>query len=99
MLHNFLLISAFFLDGLANAAEQLCGRAYGARARDDFSGAVRLVVLWGFGFALVVTAVFALFGPALIDMMTASPEVRRMRAGFPGFRDPVAVACRIRLCL
>ena len=26
VLNNFLLISAFFLDGLANAAEQLCGQ-------------------------------------------------------------------------
>ena len=33
VLNNFLLISAFFLDGLANAAEQLCGRAYGAREK------------------------------------------------------------------
>jgi multidrug resistance protein, MATE family len=82
VLNNFLLISAFFLDGLANAAEQLCGRAYGARARDEFTGAVRLVVLWGFGFALVVTAVFALFGPALIDVMTASPDVRRIARDF-----------------
>lgn len=32
VLNNFLLISAFFLDGLANAAEQLCGRAPIARA-------------------------------------------------------------------
>ena len=62
----------------ANAAEQLCGRAYGARARQEFSGAVRLVLLWGFGFALAVTAVFALAGPALIDIMTASAEVRRV---------------------
>ncbi len=31
VLNNFLLVNAFFLDGLANAAEQLCGRAYGAR--------------------------------------------------------------------
>ena len=67
VLHNFLLISAFFLDGLANAAEQLCGRAYGARDRAVFSSAVRLVILWGFGFALAVTAVFALLGPMLID--------------------------------
>ena len=37
VLNNFLLISAFFLDGLANAAEQLCGRAYGARDRGGFS--------------------------------------------------------------
>jgi MATE family multidrug resistance protein len=77
VLHNFLLISAFFLDGLANAAEQLCGRAYGARDRIAFSTAVRLVVLWGFAFAVAVTASYALFGPGLIDIMTASEEVRR----------------------
>jgi MATE family multidrug resistance protein len=82
VLNNFLLISAFFLDGLANAAEQLCGRAYGARARAEFSGAVRLVILWGFGFAIAVAAVFALFGPALIDIMTASPEVRHIAREF-----------------
>jgi MATE family multidrug resistance protein len=77
VLNNFLLVNAFFLDGLANAAEQLCGRAYGARDRAGFSNATRLVVLWGFGFALAVTASYALFGPALIDIMTANEEVRR----------------------
>jgi MATE family multidrug resistance protein len=77
VLNNFLLISAFFLDGLANAAEQLCGRAYGARARDEFLSATRLVISWGFAFALAVTASYVLFGPALIDIMTASDEVRR----------------------
>jgi multidrug resistance protein, MATE family len=51
VLNNFLLISAFFLDGLANAAEQLCGRAYGAGDRIAFSSAVRLVIRWGFGVA------------------------------------------------
>ena len=82
VLNNLLLVSAFFLDGLATAAEQLCGRAYGARDRYAFAGAVRLVVVWGFGFSLAVTAVFALFGPALIDVMTASPEVRRAARDF-----------------
>jgi multidrug resistance protein, MATE family len=76
VLNNFLLVNAFFLDGLANAAEQLCGRAYGARDRSAFSGATRLVVLWGFGFALAVTAAYALCGPTLINLMTASEAVR-----------------------
>ncbi len=76
VLNNFLLISAFFLDGLANAAEQLCGRAYGARDRAAFSGATRLVILWGFAFALAVTATYALFGPVLIDIITANTDVR-----------------------
>jgi len=38
---------------------------------------VRLVTLWGFGFALAVSAAFALFGPSLIHAMTTSEDVRR----------------------
>ncbi len=82
VLNNFLLVSAFFLDGLANAAEQLCGRAYGARDRYAFAGAVRLVIVWGFAFALAVMAAFALFGPVLIDIMTANTEVRQAARAF-----------------
>ena len=82
VLNNFLLVSAFFLDGLANAAEQLCGQAFGARDKTAFSGATRLVVLWGLAFALAVAVVFALFGPHLIDIMTASIDVRSMARNF-----------------
>ena len=77
VLNNFLLVAAFFLDGLANAAEQLCGRAFGARDKSAFAGATRLVVAWGFGFAMAVSLVFMLFGPNLIDVMTSAEEVRR----------------------
>ena len=82
VLNNFLLISAFFLDGLANAAQQLCGQAYGARDKAAFSGATRLVVGWGFAFAIAVTLVFLLFGGHFIDIMTASEDVRRMARDF-----------------
>jgi multidrug resistance protein, MATE family len=85
VLNNFLLVSAFFLDGLANAAEQLCGRALGARDKDGFAGAVKLVMIWGFGFALAVATVFALFGPLLIELMTASADVRRLAREFLPF--------------
>ena len=34
------------------------------------------MISWGFAFALAVTAAFALFGPLLIDLMTASADVR-----------------------
>ena len=85
VLNNFLMISGFFLDGLANAAEQLCGRAYGARDKNAFAGAVKLVVMWGFGFALAVAACFLLFGPAFIDIMTASAEVRRIARDYLPF--------------
>jgi len=76
VLGNFLAVSAFFLDGLANAAEQLCGRSLGARDRAGFVTATRLVILWGFAFALAVSGTYALAGPLLIDTMTASAEIR-----------------------
>ena len=85
VLNNLLLISSFFLDGLATAAEQLCGRAYGARDKNAFAGAVKLVVMWGFGFALAVAACFLLFGPMLIDIMTASVDVRRIARDYLPF--------------
>jgi MATE family multidrug resistance protein len=85
VLNNFLLVSAFFLDGLANAAQQLCGSAYGARDRAAFSGAVRLVLSWGFGFAIAVAAAFALFGPWLIHAMTASTDVQQIARDYLWF--------------
>jgi MATE family multidrug resistance protein len=85
VLNNFLMIAAFFLDGLANAAQQLCGHAYGARDKGGFAGAVKLVVMWGFGFALAVAACFLLFGPALIDIMTASADVRSIARDYLPF--------------
>src|ERR1700761_410192 len=85
VLNNFLLISAYFLDGLANAAQQLCGQAYGARDRTNFSSAVRLVITWGFAFSFVVSAAFLLLGPSLIDTMTTSAEVRSLARTFLPF--------------
>jgi MATE family multidrug resistance protein len=76
VMHNLRLVGAFFLDGFALAAEQLCGRATGARASAAFSRAVKLSVLWGFAFGAATTLVMLIAGPWLIDLMTASLEVR-----------------------
>jgi MATE family multidrug resistance protein len=82
VLNNFLLVSAFFLDGLANAAQQLCGRTFGARDARGFADSTRLVLSWGLGFAVIVAALFALFGPHMIDFMTASEDVRHAAREF-----------------
>jgi MATE family multidrug resistance protein len=76
VLYNLVLIGAFFLDGFATAAEQLCGRAVGARDPIAFRRAVALSIGWGFGFALAVAATFLAGGAQLIAWMTASAEVR-----------------------
>jgi MATE family multidrug resistance protein len=76
VLHNLMLVGAFFVDGFALAAEQLCGRAIGARNGPAFRRSVRLSLGWGFSFGAATTLLILAFGPRLIDLMTASPEVR-----------------------
>ncbi|HUV33109.1 MAG TPA: MATE family efflux transporter, partial [Devosiaceae bacterium] len=73
---NFLMVTAFFLDGQAQAAEQLCGKAVGANWRPAFDRAVRLAMVWGFVIAGGLFAIWIAAGPALIDLMTTSQEVR-----------------------
>src|SRR5262245_29312564 len=85
VLHNFVLIGSFFLDGMATAAEQLCGRSVGAHDRSAFMQATRFALGWGFGFGIASTAVFLIGGTALIDLMTTSAEVRRVAREFMPF--------------
>lgn len=76
VLMHFFTTSGFFLDGFATAAEQLAGRAVGARYRPAFDRTVRLTLKWGFAMAFLLAAILALFGEGLIAIMTTSVEVR-----------------------
>ncbi|HEX2216314.1 MAG TPA: MATE family efflux transporter [Xanthobacteraceae bacterium] len=82
VLNNLVLVSAYFLDGFATAAEQLCGRAVGARQPRAFRAAVRLSIGWGFALALTVGLIFMAAGTLLIALMTTSPEVRTVAGEF-----------------
>lgn len=76
VLMNFFLVAGYFLDGFATAAEQLAGRAIGARAALPFRQAVRLTLFWGFGLAGGATLVLLLAGANLVAVVTTSQEVR-----------------------
>ena len=76
ILMNLIAVAAYFLDGFAAAAEQLAGRAIGALYRPAFDRAVLLTIGWGFAVGAVVSLVFWLAGPTIIDWMTTSPPVR-----------------------
>ena len=82
ILMHFFLIGGYFLDGLATAAEQLAGRAVGARYRAAFRSSVRLTLIWGFALSLALTAIYLLFGRQFIALMTTAPEVRAMAQTF-----------------
>ena len=76
VLIQFLEITAYALDGFAFAAEALIGQAIGARSVGDTRAAGRICMQWGFGGAVALALVFALFGPMIIDLMTTGPDVR-----------------------
>src|SRR5882757_3966055 len=82
VLHNFIMVGSFFLDGLATAAEQLCGRTVGAHDRSGFVEATKRVLVWGFLFGVATTIFFVFVGVPLIDLMTTSDAVREAARRF-----------------
>lgn len=81
VINNLVMVASYFLDGFAMAAEQLCGRAVGARQESAFRRATMLCIAWGLALALMVAAGFFLGGTRLIAWMTSSPEVRAAAEG------------------
>ncbi|EEE45405.1 MATE family efflux transporter [Roseibium alexandrii] len=78
VLQKFIMIAAYFLDGLATAAEQLAGWAVGARKRKAFDRALKLTALWSFAMAALLSLFFALFGHMIIDLLTTNEDVRAL---------------------
>lgn len=76
ILQNLVLVAAFFLDGFATAAEQLCGQALGAGDVKSFRASVRLTTLWSFTFAAGLSVAALLLGRSFIAFLSTNEEVR-----------------------
>jgi MATE family multidrug resistance protein len=76
VLLQFLMITAYALDGFAFAAEALVGRAMGGKQRDILRRGALLTSGWGLLACALMTIGFALGGGAIIDLMTTAPLVR-----------------------
>ncbi|MBN1239026.1 MAG: MATE family efflux transporter [Gammaproteobacteria bacterium] len=76
VLLHFVSFAAFFLDGLAFAAEALVGRAIGAAHRAGLVAAARMTTWWAVGAAAVLAAALAALGPAVIDLLTVDDSAR-----------------------
>lgn len=85
VLLNLLMIGAFFLDGIAQAAEQLCGKAVGANWRPAFDRAYGLSIRWGFVLAGALMLLWFTTGGWLIDLMTTNEAVRAYAREFLWF--------------
>ena len=76
ILLQFLSVMAYALDGIAFAAETLIGQSIGRRSVTELRRATSICLQWGFGGAALLALIFALSGPAIIDLMTTAPGVR-----------------------
>ncbi|MGA0601127.1 MATE family efflux transporter [Caulobacter sp. KR2-114] len=75
ILYQLFMLSALMLDGFESAAQVLCGEALGAGDRPRFERLVRAIMVWGMGFALAISAVYALAGGPLAASFSTAPAV------------------------
>ncbi len=90
ILWQFLLVTAYALDGFAFAAEALVGQFVGAASVRGMRAASLLASIWAVGGSLVMALGFWLLGPMIITMMTTSEHVRDAARAFLPF---VVVLC------
>ncbi len=76
LLMNFQWLTSYALDGVANAAEALVGKAIGARDPAGLRRVVRRTLGWSLAFGVLFSVAFWLAGPALVRLLTSLPEIR-----------------------
>lgn len=76
VLMNFQWLTSYALDGIANAAEALVGKAVGARDPEGLRRAVRRTLAWSLGFGALFSLAFWMAGPAIVRTLTSLPEIR-----------------------
>ncbi len=79
ILLRFYFFGVAFLDGVATAAEQLAGRAVGARYRPAFDRAVGLTTMWGLIFAGIVALSLLAAGDWVIGITARRRACPRLR--------------------
>ncbi|APZ43984.1 MATE family efflux transporter [Acidihalobacter ferrooxydans] len=85
VLMQYVMLTAYGLDGFAQAAESLIGKAVGRRDWVLFGASVRAALRFSLFTSVLATVVFALAGPALIALLTSLPAVRAAAAGQLGW--------------
>lgn len=76
VLMNFQLLMAHALDGFANAAQAMVGRAVGAADRAELRAAIRVSSFWAVVTAAIFVLVYAVAGAGIVALLTGIEEVR-----------------------
>ncbi|MCZ4344461.1 MATE family efflux transporter [Devosia neptuniae] len=91
VLLNLLMVVSFFLDGVAQAAEQLTGKAVGANWRPAFDQAYGLSFVWGLVLTVSMGLAWYFSGPLIIGVMTTNAEVQAYALTYL----PIAALCTV----
>lgn len=76
VLLQFITVSAFILDGFAFVAEKEAGEAYGARDPARLTRAMRLTSEFALGLSIIISLMFFLLGPIVLNSFIADEEAR-----------------------
>ena len=77
ILLQFLMITAYAMDGFAFAAEAIIGQAMGAKDRATLRRGAIVTSRWGLVTVTILSAAFLFGGTTLVDIMTTAPDVRQ----------------------
>lgn len=77
LLMNFLMLISFAMDGFAYAMEAMVGKAIGAKNREALVDSLAVTTFWSLLISIGITMIFAIFGPAIIDLMSNIELVRQ----------------------
>ncbi|WIJ24753.1 MATE family efflux transporter [Devosia sp. RR2S18] len=91
ILLNLLMVAGYFMDGIAQAAEQLTGKAVGANWRPAYERAYGLSMQLGLLLAVGLGLLWYLSGPWVIGFMTTNKAVRDYALAYL----PIAVLCAL----
>jgi len=75
ILLHFQTIMAYGLDGFADAAESLTGRAYGRRSPTALLRAVKYTTIWAGATAMFCSVTYMVFGHQIIRIFSIDPQV------------------------
>jgi MATE family multidrug resistance protein len=75
ILMNFVLLISFGLDGIANAAEVLVGKAQGQKNLKQRNFVVKVALLWTGLFAVSYSLLFVIAGDFFVGLLTDIPDV------------------------
>lgn len=82
VLMNFQFFLSYALDGIANAAEALVGKAAGAKDRVGLRAAIRRTLHWSLLFAAGFCLFYVMIGEYVIALLTDIDQIRMLAAEY-----------------